>query len=134
MISWAEVEPALRDQAYRKLDTDPQILLEGDSRFDVDADLFYARLIGFEDEIVEDGVRLTSVQPEIHVAIPQPLRLSDFAADEPIVGLEPTTRAVYRLQSGFATLSVDGMYGPPVEKLRKDFTARIAYLRYRRRS
>lgn len=144
MTTWAEVEPTIRDRAYRRIDAMPEILLETDSWFTLDADLFYARLIGYDDEIVQDGVLLPKVEHDIFVGINQPLDYELLADDAflhkaGIATLDtaiPTLRtARYALQSCFVTLSVSGeLYDPPVKKLRDDFTARIAYLRYRRRS
>jgi hypothetical protein len=129
---WSEFEPCLRDRAYRRIDAMPELLLETDSWFTLDADLFYARLMGYEDEIVKDGLQLTKVVPDIRVPIYQRLTLAPFDPLDP-AAIEIRT-ARYVLQSCFATLSVSAMHNPPVEKLRDDFTAKVAFLRYRRRS
>jgi hypothetical protein len=144
VIPWAEVEDRLREEAYEALDNDPQILLERDAWFDVDADLFHARLIGFEDEIVAEWW-IHRVEPILLVPIHQSFRtMVREATDQQFLdsagiydtglGFQPIRTARYVLQSGFATLSVDGMYSPPVERLRPDNTARVAFLRYRRRA
>ena len=134
MTAWAQVEARVREKAYRTIDRDPQVLLEQDGGpVGLDADLFHARLIGFEDEIVKE-MWIRGAEPTILLPIPQrPLVL---ATDAETVRweMEPSRVARYELQSGFAALSVSGEYDPPVEKLRPDFTARIAYLRYRRRA
>jgi hypothetical protein len=145
VTSWEQAERMAREQAYDTIDADPQVLLEQDSWFDVDADLIYARLLGFEGEIVRDGWRLPKVTPEIRMPIVRSTRaLFREAADEAFLNragiidvdlLMPTVRtAVYRLQSGFATIRVSGQFRPPVEQLRDDDTAVLAYLRYRRRA
>lgn len=142
-IPWIETEQRLRKKAYAHLDNDPQILLERDAWFDVDADLFHARLIGFEDEIVADWW-IRKVEPILLVPLRQSMRtmvrdatdqhfLDSAGIFDPELGLTPMRTARYVLQSGFATLSVDGMYDPPCE-LRPDCTAKIAFLRYKRRA
>lgn len=136
MTPWAEMEPMLRDRAYRRLVDDPEILLETDTGglYDFDADLIYARLLGFDDEIVKDGLLLPKVMDQIFVPIHQRLtRASSDPSD--LLEIEPPRTARYVLQSSFVTLSVSGFVtDPPVEKLRDNFTAKIAYLRFRRRA
>lgn len=133
MSRWSQVEAIMRDRAYRTLDRDPQILFETDGGpVGLDADLFHARLLGFEDEIVKE-MWVSGAEPTILVPIPQrPVMLASDAT-EVRFEMEPTRVARYELQSGFAVLSVAAEYEPPVERLRPDFTAKVAYLRYRRR-
>jgi hypothetical protein len=144
MIPWAEVVPRLLEHAYGAMNNDPQILLERDAWFTVDADLFHARLIGFEDEIVADWW-IRKVEPILLMPITQSMAtmvrevtdqqfLDSAGIHDPELGIAPMRTARYVLQSGFATLSIDGMYSPPVERLRLDQTAKIAFLRYRRRA
>lgn len=132
---WAEIEPVLRDRAYRHIDAMPEILLETDSWFTLDADLIYARLIGYEDEIVKDGLRLPRVEPEIYLAIMRRPRIYEPTPAEFSIEPEPMLKATYRLQSCYTTLDVSAeLYDVPVENLRHDHIAKVAYLRYRRRS
>lgn len=148
-IPWTEIEPILRDRAYRRLDSDPNVLLEGDAWLSVDADVYYARLLGYEDEVVQDAMRIHTALPEIYVPIPRrfvwpgpdEIALGLYKIDDTEVWMPPSIpqlhadRAVYRSQSVFVTLDVScELYEPPVEKVRPDMTVRIAYLRYRRRS
>lgn len=147
-MPWTDLEPTLRDRAYRRIDAMPELLLETDvwgSPDCEDAELIYARLIGIDGEIVKDGLCLPRVEHHILMHIPQ--RLATFT-DEIAPGVykidgveiwmppavDPMPVAEYTLQSCFTTLFVSGEYHPPVEKLRPDFTAKVAYLRYRRRS
>lgn len=144
MTPWEHTERRAREEAYATINADPQLLLEEDSWFDVDADLIYARLIGFDDEIVRDGMPLSKVPREIRMPILQSSRrLFREAEDEAFLNrlgifdpalLMPPAPAVFRLQSGSATIRVSGELCPPVEQLRDDNTAVLAYLRYRRRS
>lgn len=121
----------------------PELLLETDSWFHVDADIYYARLLGFEDEIVRDGMALRRAEPQILMPIPMSFKVmtsevldEKFAHDNGIrLDIAPMKTAVYVLQSCFVTLDVSGeTYEVPVDKLRNDFTVKVAYLRYRRRS
>lgn len=136
MTTWAEVEPAIRDSAYRRIDADPQILLEDDSEFELEADLIYARLFGFDGEVVHDGRPLFTVVPKILVPIVTPARVSLGGTNQPedTIDYETYRYAAYHLQSTHITLRVSGEYGPPVAQLADDHTATVAYLRYRRRS
>lgn len=130
MSEWTELEPLLRERAYRTLDSDPQVLFEHDGGPDyLDADVFLARLIGLDDEIVEDGMRLRRLESVILLPIHRGFSLFD---DGPA---EPTLRtAEYVLQSGWAILSVALPYPiPPGVEPRPDGTVRVAFLRYRRR-
>lgn len=132
--AWTEIEAFMPERAYRTLERDPQVLLERDGGpVGLDADLFHARLLGFEDEIVTEmwvrGAEPTILMPILR----RPVVLRADAASLRYE-MEPSRVARYELQSGFVTLSVSAEYDPPVERLRPDFTARVAYLRYRRRS
>lgn len=134
MSRWTEVEAFMRQKAYRAIDRDPQILFERDGGpVGLDADLFHARLIGFEDEIVSE-MWIRGAEPTILMPIPQRPVVLRSDATSLRYEMETSRVARYELQSGYAVLSVEAEYNPPVEKLRPDFTARVAYLRYRRRS
>jgi hypothetical protein len=144
-VPWFEMEPMLCERAYGHLDNDPQILLEHDAWFDLDADLFHARLIGFDGEVVKE-VWVNSVMPVIMMPIYQRLALTIDPTEiapgvhrldgvEIHLPVDPHEPARYVLQSGFATLRVSGFVtDPPVERLRDDMTAVVAFLRYKRRS
>lgn len=126
MITWADVERSLRQRAYATLDDDPRILLETDAVFTVHADLIYARLFGFEDEIVRDGMQLTRAEPMILLPIPPRIPL-DGHRDLTGLGM-----ARYMLQSAFTVLTVTGEPGPPQHPA--GAPVRVAYLRYKRRA
>lgn len=145
MSRWTEYEAFLRDRAYQTLDRDPRILMEGDGGpVGLDADLFHARLLGFEDEVVRD-IWVRGAEPTLLMPIEQSFAtMAREATDQafldaagiydPDLGFRTSRVARYELQSGYVVLSVAAEYQPPVERLRPDSTARVAYLRYRRRS
>jgi len=127
---WELVEPILREKAYGTIDNDPQVLLADDAGgLGIDADLFHARLIGFDDQIdAEMWVR--RAESDIYVPLPPKLTPIDFDIET----MTPELRkAVYKLQSGWVVMTVNGEDAPPHIELRPDFTIRVAYLRYRRR-
>lgn len=132
---WAEAEPILRRQAYAIYDSQPEMLLEHDGGpYSLDADVLMARLAGFEDEIVEDGLRLERIYPDLLRPIALPLRswLTEAAAPP-----EPSWRAArYVLQSGWVIMPLDQRFAPPnvTPKVRMDGAVRVAYLLYRRRT
>lgn len=133
-IRWAEVERELREQAYGTLYMDPQILLERDGGPEgLHAELIYARLFGFDDEVVRDGWRLPRVEPVLYLPIMSSLR-AVFAEPSADVVFQPTRRATYRLQAAYALVAVHGEFAPAGVPLRPDFTFRVLYLRYRRRA
>jgi len=127
---WEEMEPVLREQAYRTIDHDPRSLLEVDGGPEgLRADVYMARLLGLDDDIVKDGWRLPRAEP--HLRLPLFQRVTLAVPDEM---LYPTLRtARYELQSSFCTLRVAAEYLPPDVKVGPDFVATFAYLRYRRR-
>lgn len=126
---WTEVETIMREKAYRRLDNDPQVLLEQDAWFNVDADLIFGRLYGLDGEIVQDGWQLRRIEPRVLLPIiPRSLLAMD---DTPAV---PTLRtATYVLQSGYVLVPMDAVYAPPGVEIRPDGTFVVLYLRYRRR-
>lgn len=131
MSLWEQVEPIARDKAYRTIERDPQILLEGDGGpGSMQAEVYMARLFGFEDEIVADGVRLRRPEPVYFMPIssgPAWMRADEDMQPAPI------RTASYVMQSGFALVTLAAEYAPPGVTLRDDFTFRVLYLRYRRR-
>jgi hypothetical protein len=131
MTPWEQAERSAREKAYRTLDNDPRILLEGDGGpGSIRAEVYMARMLGYDDEVVADGLRLPRPEPVYRMPIVP--RGPLFAADDdPLV---PTIRAAtYVLQSGFALVTLAAEYAPPGVTLRDDFTFRVLYLRYRRR-
>lgn len=134
MKAWAHIAPLLRDRAYGMLDNDPAILLETDAASALPADVYFARLIGLDDEIVQDGWQLpggTAPTPVLRVPISRRMTL----ADGPI---EPTMNNVaeYRLQSGSAVtpIAAEVAIVPGVEPNPSTFLTRVGWLRYRRRA
>lgn len=130
---WAEVEPVMRERAYRRLDNDPQVLLEHDGGpLDIKADVILARLIGFEDEIVQDAVRLSSVMPVYRLPL---LPRGQFAMSEDTAPPSLNLRAAeYVLQSGYVAVNLAPEYAPPeITVGPPTFTFKVLYLRYRRR-
>lgn len=125
------MEPLLRRRAYGALEADPQVLLEVDGGpLGVDADVFIARLIGFEDEVVDDGIRLRRAEPVY--LVPLHRRLSMLEPDP--AELAPMRISTYVLQSGYALATVAAENAPADVAVRDDFTVRVLYLRYRRRN
>lgn len=139
---WTDVERHCREAAYAQIDADPQVLLEHDTTPDgIDADLFHARLIGFDDQIVRE-LWLTKPLAVVLEAIPRPMTFAPVTDstdpfspawdDDMLYG----RTARYHLQSGQViwTVSLEVTTWPPIEKCRPDRTVKIAYLRYRRRA
>lgn len=128
---WREVEPVLRARAYDTLAWQPESLLEVDGGpLGFKADVILARLIGFDDQIVDDTLRLSRVEPELRVPIMPRLTRVDVDVSVPSM-----RTARYVLQSGYATLKISPevaippgvKFGPP------DFLTTLLFLRYRRR-
>lgn len=131
MSLWDQAEPVFREKAYRTIERDPQILLEGDGGpGSVQAEVYMARLYGYDDEIVADGLRLP--RPEAVYLMPIMSQPAWMRADE---DMQPALirTATYVLQSGFALVKLAPEYAPPGVTLGDDFTFRVLYLRYRRR-
>lgn len=129
---WEHAEPCLRKRAYATLDANPESLLDGDAGgVSTPADVIMARLIGFDDQIVADGWRLTRPEPVLLMPIPE--RLSATMIDPQPFTMPRTAR--YVLQRGHAVVPLDGMYAPPgVTPDPQTLLVRVLYLRYRRRS
>lgn len=129
---WEQVEPELRERAYRRMDSDPEVLFEQDGWLSVSADVIFARLHGMDDEIVADGLRLLRAEPIIQMPIVQPMRFD--LGDHP-TSLDLPKRANYACQNGFVRIALDWRYAPPwlTEPTANNFTFSVLYLRYRRR-
>jgi hypothetical protein len=133
MDKWEHVAPILRDRAYGMLDSQPESLLETDAASALPADVYFARLIGLDDEIVQDGWRLPGgTAPTPILRVPLAKRMTLATADDPS-DLRLNV-ADYRLQSGSsvtpicAPLSVPGVAPGP-----RTLVTRVGWLRYRRR-
>ncbi len=118
------------DLAYRTIDQDPRVLLEADaSHISADADFVIARLLGFDDQVVEDHLRLSKALPVLRVPIPQGIRAWMEESTFPTSAMRI---AEYRLQSVFVVVSVAAeVVGKLVD--RSDGTIKILCVRYRRR-
>ena len=124
-----EIEPTLRRRAYAAIDHDPMSLFERDGGPEgLKAHLYLARLIGPNDEIVDDTMRLASALWEIR--LPRPVRLTAVDYDEPAYSSMPVN--LYKLQSNYATLSIAPEYGYEGLTYGPQMLATIAFLRYRR--
>ncbi len=126
-------EERLRAICAGTLDNDPSILLETDGvPVGQTADVILARLIGFDDEIVDDTLQLSRVEPSLRLPVSEPVRVVDPMPME----YTPPRTARYVLQSGFTRATLDGMYarlfgvrvGPPT------CTASVLFVRYKRRA
>lgn len=130
MSLWDQAEPVMRHRAYRTIENDPQVLLEGDGGpGGVNAEIYMARLFGLDDEIVEDGLRLAAPLPIVRLPIIPRVAYLDDESDLS----SPLRTADYVMQSGFALVHLAAEYAPPGVELLPDFTFRVLYLRYRRR-
>lgn len=129
-MAWADAEPYLRERAYRMIDNDPQVLLAGDAAppVGVEADAFFARLIGFDEQVTAD-IRIA--EPLREVLTPLPQRLSLTVGDP--AEWEPPRVGRYVCQSGWSLMTVSGEDAPPNVTLGSDFMVRLLFLRYRRR-
>lgn len=133
MTRWDHLMEALREQAYRTMDADPASLLEHDGGpLSLDVDIFMARLVGMDDEVVADW-RIPRIEPYLLMPIAPPLRRMVSEADAS--ALPSLSAAKYVLQSGWATTSVSLWLADPPKGVRprSDGTVKIAFLRYRRR-
>lgn len=129
---WEQIEPELRERAYRRMDSDPQVLLEQDGWLSVTADVIFARLHGMDDEVIGDR-RLQRVEPIIFAPIVRPFTF-DLAEHPTEFGLPRTAR--YVCQNGYVKQHLDWFrYAPPwlTEPPSGNFTFSVLYLRYRRR-
>lgn len=131
MTLWDQAEPVARRKAYRTIDNDPMVLLEGDGGpGGIKAEVYMARLFGYEEEIVADGMRLRRPEPVILMPLH---RRQSLLTDETEPLLPSLRAATYVMQSGFAVVTLAAEYAPADVTLQDDFTFRVLYLRYRRR-
>lgn len=133
--TWAHVEPTIRDQMNATLDAQPESLFEHDGGpVGRTADIILARLVGFDDQVVDDALRLRRVEPEWRTPIPARLSLTPepFSPDDAIL-----RTARYVLQSGFAEMKLDPTavpLPPDVKPTPPGFLVTVLFVRYRRRS
>lgn len=131
MTRWQHTERILREDAYRTIDGQPEVLLEGDGGpVGMKADLILARFLGFDDQIIEDGYRLNRVESEWLMPIHPRLTVSE---PDPMVPFMRVAR--YVLQQGYATTRVAAEHlDPGIPYDMTTFTATLLYVRYRRRA
>lgn len=129
---WLGWEETHRERLNAYIQRQPEFLFERDGGpLTLKADLYWARLIGFEDEVVDD---VTLTRPEFEIHLPLPIRPTAQIAADPHASLLHRT-ARYVLQSNWATFAVSAICGPPGLPYSADtFLCQIAFLRYRRRS
>lgn len=131
-LRWDDLIVHLRDEAYATLDADPMSLLDADGAPGVKADLYSARLVGMDDNVVDDWW-IPDPRPELMAPIrPAPRLIAD---DDPTHSPPPHAR--YVLQGAYATSTVaaDYLIDAPrtlVPKIQPEGVT-IAFLRYRRR-
>jgi hypothetical protein len=130
---WDEGLPYFVNNAYAHLDAQPESLLETDGGpVGISADVYMGRMIGPDDQVISD-VRLPSAVPEWLMPIAPPLRVFG-GAEVGSLPYVPMGAARYVLQSGYATMALDGMYAPKdvtPDPRSNQFT--VVFLRYRRR-
>ncbi len=116
-------EHTIRRQGFGAIESDPQFLFEKDGGPEgMTADLYLARLIGPNDEIVDDTMSLPSALQ--HFKVPRRLNASALHGDEATIPLMPVD--LYELQSSYAIMHFSpelGFEGKPVT---------VLFLRYRR--
>lgn len=119
---------ALIDKAYRTIEQQPEYLLEHDGgpQFET-ADIIVARLIGLDDEIV-DQVFLDRPLPVWRMPAAQ---APTFVLDDGPV-YEPLKVVEFQLQSNYATAWLDAIHAPPGTAGPPTFRAKVLCLRYRR--
>lgn len=127
---WAQAEPYLRDRAYATIEADPSFLLEGEGGpYGVKADIILARLIGHDDQIVRDDLRLERIVP----VWLEPIFTRTTLA-RPADVLEQPRTAEYGLRSGFAVMETDiAAIWPPAGVEAKTGRYTVLFLRYKRR-
>lgn len=129
-----ELTPAQRhlvDALYRRIDHEPQVLLEHDgSAPRSNYDVVIARLIGRDDELV-DEMRLHEPLDQIRMAYPVPMH-ELMALDDPVDFSKPAHyEAVWNVQSVYAraVLSAEEAGDWPWDPA--TFRCRVLGLRYR---
>ena len=131
---WSQAEPYLRDRAYRTIESDPGFLLDHEGGpYGIKADLILARLIGHDDQVVRDDLRLDRIRDVL--LEPMFPRMNFHAAPPEVVGDYPDIRtAEYGLRSGYAVAEFDiaGLW-PPAGVEAKTGRYTVLFLRYKRR-
>lgn len=126
MLELTPVQRAFVDALYRKIDHEPQVLLEHDAGPpSVPCDLVVARLIGGDDELVNE---MLLREPLAVLRTPEPVR--DWSiSDEP--AYEPLRVAEWVPQSVYATGVLDALHagGWPLDPA--TMRCRVLALRYR---
>lgn len=132
------VEPVLRAEMAATIDNDPWTLLETwGGPVGMTADLVLVRLLGHDDEIVDDTLIFDTVRPEWLAPIPERATYADFAAAPSHIAPMPRT-ALYVPLSGYATTSVsfeamwDG-WTPGPHSFHTNAAASILFVRYKRK-
>lgn len=128
---WARAESTLRDRAYATIEADPGFLPDHEGGpYGVKADIILARLIGHDDQIVRDDVRLDRIEPVWLEPIHE--RLTPAAPDDPY---SPPRVAEYGLRSGYAvaTLDATAIWPPPDVRPNGSPLYTVLFLRYKRR-
>lgn len=131
MLKLTPAQRAFVDQLYRKIDHEPQVLLEHDGAVPRgDYDVIIARLIGRDDELV-DEMRLND--PLDRIEVPYPVPMHEFMAPgDPTDPVKPAYYvAVWNVQSVYATGVLDVRHAGdwPVDPA--TFRCRVLALRYR---
>jgi hypothetical protein len=127
-MTWTDIEPYLREQAYRAIDANPESLFERDGGPEgMKASFIYARLMGHDDQIVKDGWRLDRVVPVLYLPMFERLTLAE---PDPVAAMP--RQAEYRLQSGYVLTDVSAEFVPPGTRIDNRHLASVLYVRYRR--
>jgi hypothetical protein len=125
---WAVIEPMLVEQAEGVINNDPSVLLEQDGGpVGMTADVILARLFGFDEQVDHDW-RVRRVEPVLLAPIRD--RVTVMVDDDPY--MMPRV-AEYRLQSNYATLSLDARYAPADVIPGPQFIVSVLFVRYRRK-
>lgn len=130
---FARAEPVLRDRVYATIESDPGFLFDHDGGpYGIKADIILARLIGHDDQIVRDDLRLDRIRD----VLLEPIFPKVTAVAAPDILSMPRT-AEYRLRSGYATVELDPAAIWPPQGIRPDpangYRYKVLFLRYKRR-
>lgn len=123
---------AIIDQLQHAYDNDPDVLLSGWGNWRGPADLIWARLYGFDDQLDWEG-EIRDPRPEILRPTHQRLRASNYTPD--LDQTMPTIKvATYRQVNWIRTTKLDPPYACDLglTPSHPDCTATVALLIYRR--